>query len=438
MNQGVLYRYAPDSESDEAQLVVPSHERERVLKEYHDDPTAGHYGAEGTYQRVSQRYYFTGMRKFIAEYVKSCNECNMYKPSNQKPSGLLQTPIYGQRFETLSIDLFGPLPETADGKKWIFIVEDYNTRWIELFALPNATAKECAITLIEEVFLRYGIPRRIISDNGTQFVSAVMQQVCFLLKISQELTPVYHPQANPVERKNRDLKPQLAILVGDDHTTWAEKLPIIRFSMNTHKCETTGQTAAFLQFGRELRTVDEVTHDLRSIVENDNFVAEITPYLKRFSKIESSVRELVEHKQDDRKKYADKKRRPGLKLKPGDHVWVDRHPQSKTSRGRTSKFMPRRDGPYVIVTQKSPTTYVVANPDTPQTPAGVYHSSALRPHLNPTSSPTEPLRKRGRPKGAGFSPRTAPRRNQRGSVTDVATIATPVAMEMLRPRKPKR
>ncbi|GFU06533.1 retrovirus-related Pol polyprotein from transposon 412 [Trichonephila clavipes] len=139
--------------------------------------------------------------------VKNCPDCIKYKVSNQKPSSLLQTPVPAQRFETLAIDLFGPLPET----------------------------KECAITLIEEVLLRYGIPRRLISDNGTQFVSAVMQQICYLLNFHQSLIPVYHPQANPVERRNRDLKPWLEILIQDKHDCWSEKLPFIRFAINTAK-----------------------------------------------------------------------------------------------------------------------------------------------------------------------------------------------------------
>ncbi|GFU76549.1 transposon Tf2-8 polyprotein [Trichonephila clavipes] len=194
----------------------------------------------------------------------------------------ISTPVPAQRFETLAIDLFGPLPESKDGKRWILIIEDCTNKWVELFALPNATAKECAITLIEEVLLRYGIPRRLISDNGTQFVSAVMQQICYLLNIHQSLIPVYHPQANPVERKNRDLKPRLANLVQDKHDCWSEKLPFIRFALNTAKCETTGQTAAFLNFGRELRTPSEVINDIRVVIQNDNFVPEITPYLKKF------------------------------------------------------------------------------------------------------------------------------------------------------------
>ncbi|GFV63428.1 pro-Pol polyprotein [Trichonephila clavipes] len=108
MNQGVLFRYAPDSESEETQLVIPSHERTLILKNHHDTPMAGHYGAEGTYTRIAKNYYWTVMRKYITDYVKNCPDCIKYKASNQKPSGLLQTPGPVQRFETLAIDLFGP------------------------------------------------------------------------------------------------------------------------------------------------------------------------------------------------------------------------------------------------------------------------------------------------------------------------------------------
>ncbi|GBL99607.1 hypothetical protein AVEN_68865-1 [Araneus ventricosus] len=114
------------------------------------------------------------MGKYIAEYVKNCPDCNRYKPSNQKPTGLLRTPVYAQRFETLAIDLFGPLPETSSCKKWIFLVENTSTKWVELFALKEATSVNCAKPLVEEVFLRYGLPCRLMSDNGPQFICAVL------------------------------------------------------------------------------------------------------------------------------------------------------------------------------------------------------------------------------------------------------------------------
>ncbi|GFX65793.1 transposon Ty3-I Gag-Pol polyprotein [Trichonephila clavipes] len=148
------------------------------------------------------------------------------------------------------------------------------------------------MTLLNEVFLRYGVPRRLISDNGTQFVSAVIPVMFCLRYQSKSLIPVYLPQANPVERKNRDLKPRLAMMVGNNHTLWIEKLPAIRFTVNTSKCESTDHTAAYLTFARELRTMDQVNTDLRSVTHNDNFVPEFTPYLKRFEGYISQINPL--------------------------------------------------------------------------------------------------------------------------------------------------
>ncbi|GFV57088.1 retrovirus-related Pol polyprotein from transposon 297 [Trichonephila clavipes] len=273
-----------------------------------------------------------------------------------------------------------------------------------------------AITLIEEVLLRYGIPRRLISDNGTQFVSAVMQQICYLLNIHQSLIPVYHPQANPVERKNRDLKPRLAILVQDKHDCWSEKLPIIRLALNTAKCETTGQTATFLNFGRELSSPSEVVNDIRVVIQNDNFVPEITPYLKKFAKFSTQIREVVEEQQDSRKFYADKKRKTAPTYQPGEHVFVASHPLSNAAQGRSAKLMPRRDGPYMILTQRSPSCYEIASLDNPGEPLGVYHTSVLTPCNNDKVKPLIPLRKRGRPPKVPQTPGSSSgrRRNQRG------------------------
>lgn len=279
ISSGVLYRYSPDIDAEEPQLVIPQQEKAAILREYHDNPTAGHYGLERTWQRISSRYYWVGMRRDIAEHTKNCLECQRYKADNLKPAGLIQTPIMKQRFEALAIDLFGPLPQSLEGYKWVFAVEDTASRWTELFPLETATAEACATVLINEVMLRYGIPRRIISDNGSQFVSAVMQHVTYCFGIQQDLIPVYHPAANPVERKNRDLKVQLAILSQGDHSKWPDKIPSIRFAMNSAFCSTTGYSAAQLTFGRELRTPDEAHRDLRTIVQNENFVPEITPKL---------------------------------------------------------------------------------------------------------------------------------------------------------------
>ncbi|GFX46347.1 integrase catalytic domain-containing protein [Trichonephila clavipes] len=243
-----------------------------------------------------------------------------------------------------------------------------------------------------------------------------MQQICYLLNIHQSLIPVYHPHANPVERKNRDQKTRLEILVQDKHDCWSEKLPFIRFALNTAKCETTEQTAAFLKFGRELRTPSEVVNDIRIVIQNDNFVPEITPYLKKFAKFSTQITEVVEEQQDSRKFYADKKRKAAPTYQPGEHVFVASHPLSNAAQGRSTKLMPRRDGPYVILTQRSPSSYEISSLDNLGEHLGVYHTSALTPCNNDRVKPLIPLRKRGRPPKVPQTPGSSSgrRRNQRG------------------------
>lgn len=403
INNGLLYKLYLDSEEDDAQLVVPDHEYANVLAAYHDDPLAGHYGAEKTFKKIAKRYYWSGMRKYIESYIKTCLKCQRYKPSNQKPAGLLQTTAMNQRFEAIAFDLFGPLPQSDDGKTWVLIVEDIATRWVELFALETASAENCATTLINEIFLRYGVPRRMTSDNGTQFVSSVMQQVTYCLKISHNFTPLYHPQANPVERRNRDLKTQLGMMLQESsHKVWSDLLPAIRFAMNTTNCSTTNYTPAYLTFGRELRSPRDNEIDFRQILISENIIPEITPKLKGLADSLLKAREVQECKEEKRKEIADTSRRiqPGYKL--GDLVLVTLHPISKASQGITAKFSPRRDGPYVIMKQHGPASFQVAAPATPDQPIGTYHASALTPFRADCTTPipeaAQPIRKRGRPR----------------------------------------
>lgn len=245
MNNGVLYRYNHLSDTEEAVLVIPKHETGKIINEYHDQITAGHCGVKGTLAKLSSRYYWTGMRQDIINHVNKCPECQKYKITNMKPTGLIQTTPSRHRFEIIAIDLFGPLPTSKEGYNHILIVEDTASRWVELIPLQETSAITCASALINQIFLRYSAPRRINSDNGVQFVSAIMQKLTFALNIEHTLIPVYHPQANMVERKNRDLKYHLSIMVNNNHSTWSEFIPAIQFAMNTTFCSSTGFTAAY-------------------------------------------------------------------------------------------------------------------------------------------------------------------------------------------------
>ncbi|GFX63120.1 retrovirus-related Pol polyprotein from transposon 412 [Trichonephila clavipes] len=201
------------------------------------------------------------------------------------------------------------------------------------------------------------------------------------------------------------------MMVGNNHTLWTEKLPAIRFALNTSKCESTDHTAAYLTFARELRILDQVNTDLRSVIHNDNFVPEFTPYLKRFEGYMSQIKENIEMSQDRQKTHLQINHADQVlttnSYKVNDLVWVKLHPLSKASQNRSAKLMPRRDGPYIVLSQRSPTTFVVASCDKPDEPLGVYHTSALTPFLNgtETQSPVVPLKKRGRPRKQPLVPR---------------------------------
>lgn len=107
MLDGVLYRFSPDEDSENGQLVVPKSKINIILYNHHDEPTAGHYGIERTTNRITPHYYWPKMRADIAQYVKTCIECKRYKPTNLKPTGLLQTVSSNQRFEIIAVDFLG-------------------------------------------------------------------------------------------------------------------------------------------------------------------------------------------------------------------------------------------------------------------------------------------------------------------------------------------
>lgn len=108
---------------------------------------------------------------------------------------------YQRHFEALAYDLFRLLPVTLRSNRWILTVEKLATRYVELFALPDGSAKRCAHTLAIKDFFLHAILRKILSDNGVHFVLFIMQQyIANRFSTRQFLIPVYRPQANPVEQ----------------------------------------------------------------------------------------------------------------------------------------------------------------------------------------------------------------------------------------------
>ncbi|GIY32659.1 reverse transcriptase [Caerostris darwini] len=124
--------------------------------------------------------------------------------------------------------------------------------------------------------------------------------LCFLLEITQVLSPIYLPQVSSVEMENRDLRPKFTILVGNNHTIRSEKLLPFSFALNGAKSDTTLQQFYYLK--REIGTLDDGQHGVRSVIVNDNFVAEFTNNSKE-------MKGRFKQKQDQHKKYINQRRR---------------------------------------------------------------------------------------------------------------------------------
>jgi hypothetical protein len=121
--------------------------------------------------------------------------------------------------------------------------------------------------------------------------------------------------------------------------------------------------------------------------------------VRKFRGYLKEAQEVQEKEQDRRKTTANSKRRPGPTYAPGDRVYVVTHLVSNASKQRSSKFNPRRDGPYLILFAKGPCSYEVASLEAPGIPFGVYHTYALTPaQEEDQSTPVIPIRRRGRPR----------------------------------------
>ena len=191
------------------QLVLPYKCRGFVLQLAHDVPMAGHLGTTKTRQRVSQRYYWPGVFSDVAQYVRSCEVCQRCVPRQPARVEMIPMPLVSQPFRRIAMDLVGPLPRTQRGNQFILSICDYAMRYPEAVALPSTEASRIARELIA-VFAQLGIPNEILTDQGTNFMSALLGEVYRLLHIRRTQTSPYHPQTDGlVERFSGTLKSML-------------------------------------------------------------------------------------------------------------------------------------------------------------------------------------------------------------------------------------
>lgn len=238
------------------QYVLPKKQRLKIMEMCHDSAYSGHFGVEKTMSRVCERFYWPYQSTDIEEYVKTCIKCQLIKKPTTLNTAELMPILPTRPFELVTSDIMGPIkPISKNGNKYILVICDHFTKWIEVVPLKRITAEEVAKCLVD-YFCRYGICESLLSDQGRQYESALIGEMCDLLDIGKMRTAPERPQCDGLsERTNRSIKQMIKAFVNSKHNDWDEKLAMLAFAYNTASHSTTKLSPYELVFGRKPRVI---------------------------------------------------------------------------------------------------------------------------------------------------------------------------------------
>jgi hypothetical protein len=213
-DNGLLVKYIPswrlEDESFESnfKIVVPKSLQILLMTIYHDHPLSGHQHHKRTLLRLTEKYTWIGISTMVKLFCKTCLLCQKVNPSNKKPAGFMDSHRPNFPWEIIALDLVGPLPLSHNGFQYVLVIVDVFSRWVECFPLKTKNSQIITERLFETC-CRFGFPRIVISDNGSEFTSQSFDDICRTFRIDTKHSPPYWPQANPTERQNRNIKSHL-------------------------------------------------------------------------------------------------------------------------------------------------------------------------------------------------------------------------------------
>lgn len=381
VENGKLFKYVSDryvNLRDENELwkeVVPKESRKSVISKYHDSTISCHAGIHRTYQRIKNLYFWPKMLCDITRYVRSCPICLAYKPVQSAPAGQLgKTCTASKPWQTISIDLVGPLPRSTQGFRFILSIVDTFSKYTLFIPLRSATASAVTEKIEEHVFLVYGVPRTLLCDNGVQFRSHLFSKLCenYIVKIFY--SPLYHAQSNPVERYNRSMKTMLSCFVKDNHKTWSKLLPKINCAVRTLANETTGLTPFFINFGRE-HIISGEDHTRPNMGQNQN--RDYNSQAKEFESLFEDVKKRLERAHERSKPRYNLRHRP-VQFTVGAKVYRRNYVISSAAQDFNAKLAPHYCGPFIIKKKLGSVTYQLV--DENNRDKGIWHVKDLKAH----------------------------------------------------------
>jgi len=259
--------------------VIPRREVNWICNMFHDHPTMAHQSKDAMFQLIKQRYIWEGMYKDIANYVKTCWECQRRGTARQNNPKSTISP--GDIFERWGIDIVGPLLASENGNRYIIVAVDYFSRWPEARAVKNANAVNVADFIYEEIICRFGIPKVIQSDQGTHFVNSMIKELTEKFRIRHSLSSPYHPQSNGlVERFNKTLCEGLA-KVGETIHDWDRYLAPVLFAYRIKTLRISGTSPYKVVYGKEPILPGDSEGVAQGMVERLLEITEKVPQLRQ-------------------------------------------------------------------------------------------------------------------------------------------------------------
>jgi hypothetical protein len=180
--------------------------------------------------------------------------------------GVLEVEI----FDVWGIDFMGPFPSSF-GNKYILVAVDYVSKWIEAIASPTNDTRVVTRLFKNIIFPRFGVPRIVVSDGGSHFISKVLEKLLLKYGVRHRVATPYHPQTSgQVEVSNREIKQILEKTVATSRKDWSLKLPEALWAYRTAYKTPIGTTPFKLIYGKSCHLPVELEHKAYWAIKNLN------------------------------------------------------------------------------------------------------------------------------------------------------------------------
>ena len=284
---------------------------------------SGHLGINKTYHKIINHFYWPGLKSDVSKYCKTCHTCQMVdKPNQTIPKAQLQPiPAFDEPFSRILIDCVGPLPRTKSGNEYLLTIMCTSTRFPEAISLRNIKTKSIVKALIK-FFTFVGLPKSVQSDQGSNFMSGIFQQVMHELGIKQYRSSAYHPESQGVlERFHQTLKNMIRSYCCDTEKDWDEGIHLLLFAIRESVQESLGFSPFELVFGHSVRRPLKLLKE--KFLSNDetplNLLQYVSGFRNRLSRACEVARSNLKTSQGKMKARYDN-HVTDRKFKPGDKV----------------------------------------------------------------------------------------------------------------------